>query len=121
MQGITSTIYFVADIEKARDWYAKIFDEEPYFEESFYVGFDIGGHKLGLHPSGNQMGVRAKTALSYWDVKDIQTTYSRMLELGAQSEEAPNNVGGEIVVAAVKDPWNNSIGLIHNPHFKLPE
>ncbi len=30
------------------------------------------------------------------------------------------NVGGEIVIASVKDPWGNIIGLIYNPEFRLP-
>jgi lactoylglutathione lyase len=34
--------------------------------------------------------------------------------------EAPQNVGGEIMVASVKDPWDNILGLIYNPEFKLP-
>jgi hypothetical protein len=25
------------------------------------------------------------------------------------------------MVASVKDPWDNVIGLIYNPDFKLPE
>jgi hypothetical protein len=35
--------------------------------------------------------------------------------------QKPNNVGGEIMVASIKDPWNNVIGIIYNPEFKLPE
>jgi hypothetical protein len=31
------------------------------------------------------------------------------------------NVGGELMVCSVKDPWDNIIGLIYNPYFKLPE
>jgi hypothetical protein len=31
------------------------------------------------------------------------------------------NVGGSLMVASVKDPWDNVIGLIYNPDFKLPE
>ena len=30
-----------------------------------------------------------------------------------------NNVGGEIIVASVYDPWKNIIGIIYNPDFKL--
>jgi lactoylglutathione lyase len=41
--------------------------------------------------------------------------------LGATGHESPQTVGGEIVVASVKDPWGNIIGIIYNPEFKLPE
>jgi lactoylglutathione lyase len=43
-----------------------------------------------------------------------------LLSKGATPYEEPTNVGDEIVVAAVKDPWNNVLGIIYNPHFKLP-
>jgi lactoylglutathione lyase len=39
--------------------------------------------------------------------------------LGATQDKAPVNVGGEIVVASVRDPWGNVIGLIYNPEFTL--
>ena len=42
------------------------------------------------------------------------------MKLGATMHEKPNNVGGELMVASVKDPWNNVIGFIYNPAFKLP-
>ena len=31
------------------------------------------------------------------------------------------NVGGELMAASVIDPWQNVIGIIYNPYFKLPE
>jgi lactoylglutathione lyase len=44
-----------------------------------------------------------------------------MLNLGATSHENPVNVGGEIMVGTVKDPWGNVLGIIYNPEFKLPD
>ena len=43
-----------------------------------------------------------------------------VIALGAAEHEKPNNVGGEIVTATVRDPWGNVVGLIYNPEFKLP-
>ena len=37
------------------------------------------------------------------------------------AESDPVNVRGEIMVAELKDPWGNTIGLIYNPEFKLPD
>ena len=42
-----------------------------------------------------------------------------MIDLGATQHEKPTKVGGEIVVASVKSPWGNIIGIIYNPEFKL--
>ncbi len=57
--------------------------------------------------------------MSYWGVENIQQEYDRLLALGATMHEAPTNVGGELMVATVYDPWGNIIGLIYNPSFKV--
>ena len=54
-------------------------------------------------------------------VDDIATEFARLKSLGATAESDPVNVGGDIMVAELKDPWGNTIGVIYNPEFKLPE
>ena len=51
--GLRTVSYKVGDIAKAKEWYAKAFQTEPYFDEPFYVGFNIGGYELGLQPDEN--------------------------------------------------------------------
>ncbi len=117
--GLRTVIYKVGDIKKAKKWYAQILDKNPYFDKPFYVGFDIGGYELGLQPLEEQEdGLRAQTAVAYWGVHDIQSAYRRLLELGATAHEPPENVGGEVLTAAVQDPWGNVFGVIYNPEFK---
>ena len=48
--GLRTTIYKVGDISIAKKWYSKAFRIQPYFDEAFYVGFNIGGFELGLQP-----------------------------------------------------------------------
>jgi len=50
----------------------------------------------------------------------VETEFNRFIAIGASAHEAPENVGGEIVTATVKDLWGNVIGLIYNPEFSLP-
>ena len=59
--------------------------------------------------------------MSYWGVDDIQKSFEQLMNLGATSHEKPTNVGRELMVASVFDPWQNMIGIIYNPYFKLPE
>jgi lactoylglutathione lyase len=119
MLGLRTTIYKVGDLNKAKAWYAKAFQTEPYFDEPFYVGFNIGGYELGLHPEGEPTTEKADSVLSYWGVNNIHKTYERLIQVGATDHEKPTNVGGELMVASVKDPWGNVVGLIYNPEFKL--
>jgi predicted enzyme related to lactoylglutathione lyase len=117
--GLRTVSYKVGDIAKAKEWYAKAFQIEPYFDEPFYVGFNIGGYELGLQPDENPPTEKPESVVAFWGVNDIEKEYSRFLELGAAEYEKPTNVGGEIVVASIKDPWGNIIGLIYNPEFKI--
>lgn len=119
MLGLRTTIYKVSDLSKAKKWYESAFGVAPYFDEPFYVGFNVGGYELGLLPEGGDKAT-ADNVLSYWGVNDIQKSYDAIIALGATEHEKPTNVGGEIVTATVRDPWGNVIGLIYNPEFKLP-
>ena len=119
--GLRTTIYKVGDIEKAKKWYAISFGIEPYWDEPFYVGFNIGGYELGLLPEENATTEKAESVVTYWGVNEIEKVYNHFLESGAVENEKPHSVGGALMVATVKDPWGNIIGLIYNPEFKLKE
>lgn len=121
MLGLRTVAYFVADLEAAKAWYTKAFQKAPYFDEPFYVGFNIGGYELGLQPEEKSETIKTENIIAYWGVIDIEKEYNRLIELGATAHEKPNNVGGELVVASVKDPWGNLIGIIYNPYFKIEE
>lgn len=82
------------------------------------MGFSIGGYELGLLPDEDN-SAKADNVLTYWGVDDINSEFNRLIELGATKHEEPTNVGGEIIVATVYDPWRNVIGLIYNPEFRL--
>jgi len=117
--GLRTCIYKVDDLKKAIAWYTKAFHTEPYFNEPFYVGFNIAGYELGLIPDDLPGGKKADGVNTYWGVNDVEKEYQRLIALGATDYEKPHNVGGELVVGAVKDPWGNVVGLIYNPDFKL--
>ena len=117
--GLRTVIYKVPDLDKAKKWYSEVFDTEPYFDMPFYVGFTIAGYELGLQPVEKEFPA-AENVETYWAVGEVEKSYARLLSLGATAHHAPQDVGESIVVATVRDPWNNIIGLIHNPHFKLP-
>lgn len=117
--GLRTTIYKVEDLQQAKVWYADAFQTQPYFDESFYVGFNIAGYELGLQPDEVPALLKKDSVVTYWGVEDIHAVYTDFLQAGAVENEKPFNVGGEIVTATVKDPWGNVIGLIYNPEFNL--
>jgi len=48
--GLRTAIYPAPDLQKAKQWYADLLMQAPYFDEPFYVGFSVGGFELGLVP-----------------------------------------------------------------------
>ena len=117
-QGLRTVIYHVADIAAAKAWYTTAFGVQPYFDEPFYVGFEIGGYELGLHAYGEKPVRVGESVVAYWGVADVDLAMRHMLAQGATAHEPVTDVGGDIKVAAVVDPFGNVIGLIQNPHFK---
>ena len=121
MLGLRTTIYKVSDINKAKEWYSKAFNVKPYFDEEYYIGYNIGGFELGLQPESESTLNKSENVVAYWGVDDIDKEFKRLIELGASEHEKPFNVGGELMTATIKDPWGNIIGLIYNPEFKIAE
>lgn len=116
--GLRTVGYKVSDIVKATEWYSRVLGIEPYFNEPFYVGYNVAGYELGLQPDEGD-SVKGDTTVTYWGVEDATEMYNTLLKAGASAHSEPQDVGDGIVVASVKDPWGNVFGIIYNPHFKL--
>ena len=116
VKGLSTAAYTVPDLDAGKEWYSRAFGIEPYFDEPFYVGFNINGFELGLMPQEGERTVGNST-ISYWAVDDVQAAFDHFKASGAAEVEAPSDVGGGVIVATVADPWGNSIGIIFNPAF----
>jgi predicted enzyme related to lactoylglutathione lyase len=115
--GLRTVIYHVPDLSRAKNWYHAAFGIAPYFDEPYYVGFNVGGFELGLDPDCSAQGPGAGGSLAYWGVADIVAAAARFASDGGTMRDPVREVGGGIRVAAVADPFGNIIGLIENPHF----
>ena len=118
--GLATVIYQVPDLARAKAWYADAFGVQPYFDQPFYVGFDVGGYELGLHPDLSEGQPGPGGSVAYWRVPRIEPAVAHVLGAGATIVAEPVDVGEGIKVARVADPFGNVIGLIENPHFAVP-
>ena len=114
--GLRTAIYPAPDLARAKDWYAQVLDQAPYFDEPFYVGFEVNGFELCLRPDATP-GTTGPQPL--WGVTDASAAYARLLALGATALEPVKDVGSGIKVAAVIDPFGNRLGIIENPLFDV--
>ena len=115
--GLRTAIYNVPSITRAKRWYETILGKKPYFDEPFYVGFEIGGYELGLHPGTAGSSKQNHGVVVYWGVTHAGRALKRLLRLGAKKHSEIQDVGGGIKVATVTDPFGNIFGIIENPHF----
>jgi predicted enzyme related to lactoylglutathione lyase len=111
-KGLRTVIYPVEDLDAATAWWSGLLGRAPYFNEPFYVGFEVGGDELGLLPDAD---VRAG-AQAYWGVDDVQAGVDEAVAHGAAVVAAPADVGGGIVTALVRAPHGALLGLIFNPN-----
>ena len=120
-RGLRTAIYAVADLPRAKAWYAEVLERSPYFDEEFYVGFNIGGFELGLVPEPDVPAERDAAGVAFWGVADAEAAYSRLITLGGADHETVQDVGGGVKIGAVRDPFGNVLGVVENPHFRFGE
>jgi predicted enzyme related to lactoylglutathione lyase len=116
-KALCTVIYHAPDIVRARDWYAGALGIQPYFDQPFYVGFNVGGWELGLDPDPAGTPPGAGGQVAYWGVADIHAALAHLRGSGATPRSDVQEVGEGIKVATVFDPFGNILGVIENPHF----
>ena len=118
-RGLRTAIYAVADLAAAKAWYTQVLERAPYFNEEFYVGYNVGGFELGLVPEPDAPPERDAAGVAFWGVDDAEAAYARLLGLGAADHEPVQDVGGGVKIGAVRDPFGNVLGVVENPHFRV--
>jgi hypothetical protein len=115
LKGLRTLIYPSADLEADKAWWSELLGAQPYFDQPFYVGFEVAGYELGLLPDADP----SDGALAYWGVDDVQVAVQAAIAGGSVAHTPVADVGDGIVTATVRTPAGTILGLIYNPHFKI--
>ncbi len=108
-KGIKTVLYPVKDIKQSTTLFRKFLGVEPYAEQPYYVGFKVDDQDIGLVPGNPEGGVAA-----FYHVDDIKNSLQVLVDGGATIIQNIKNVGGERLIASVKDKDSNIIGLVQN-------
>jgi methyltransferase (TIGR00027 family) len=96
-------VYRANDVEKARNWYMELLQQEPAFDSPVASIFKIGNSTMSLAGSSEHPMV-------YWEVDDVDQSFDQLLKMGAAEKVRPQNQLS-IRTAQVVDPFGNVIGL----------
>jgi predicted enzyme related to lactoylglutathione lyase len=108
-QDIKLIVYPVQDVEKAKAFYGKFLDTEPYADSPYYIGYRVGDMEVGLVPNATE------GPIAYTDVADIKSSIQAMTEVGAEIIQDAKDVGGGLLIAQVKDVDGNIVGFRQHP------
>jgi hypothetical protein len=81
--GLRTVIYHTPELDKAKAWYSSVLEIAPYFDQRFYVGFNVSGYELGLDPESSSTAEGKSGAVTYWGLADAQAAFDRLISLGA--------------------------------------
>ena len=112
--GLRTIIYPSDNLEIDKKWWTEVLGADPYFDQPFYVGFNVGGYELGLDPSGDM----ADGPRTYFGVDDVHAAVDHFIANNCTIYEPVTETGDDIIVATVKKSNGQLLGLIYNPHFK---
>lgn len=113
--GLRTTIYPAPDLDAAKAWVTGLLGIEPYFDQPFYVGYQVGGYELALDPDADP----ASGPVTYWGVAEADAALARLVASGATAEGEVRDVGDGIRVATVHLPHGmGTLGIIEHPHFE---
>ncbi len=106
-------VYPTDDIDASKAIWSAVLGIDPYFDEPFYVGFNVGGYELAPDPHQNV----ESGPVVYWGVDEIEGVPDQLVRDGATPDGPVSEVGGGIYLATVVLSDGTKLGVIDNPHF----
>ncbi|MDO8732806.1 MAG: VOC family protein [Actinomycetota bacterium] len=111
--GLATVIFPTADLQASRTWWQQALGKEPYFDEPFYVGFDLNGYELGINPGAPI----DNGPVTYLRTENIERAFSQFIDNGCTIVGGISAVGEGIRVGELRNPEGFVFGVIENPNF----
>lgn len=116
MLQISSILLFSQNPKKLTDFYAKVFEKKPDWDDGGYYGFMAGNLMLTIGPHDKVKGKSSQPErfMFNFDSDDVKGEFKRIKELGAQVIAKPYEPSemSDILIATFADPDGNYFQLM---------
>lgn len=109
LEYVAEVVYFVADPERARDWYARLVDAEPLDGPPRLRTDNL---ELTFHRADAQSGAGTDGQVAYFRVDSLRIARARLEAAGAVLFRGPLVRRDGRTMAQFKDPFGNAIGVV---------
>jgi predicted enzyme related to lactoylglutathione lyase len=112
LKDVSLIVYPAADMAKAKQFFRELIGADPYADSPQYVGYKSGDTEIGLVPNRDK---REPYGLAYWTVSDIAASVKGLVDAGGTVVQEITDVAYGLLVASVKEPNGNVVGLRQFP------
>jgi uncharacterized glyoxalase superfamily protein PhnB len=121
--SVDTAIIFSANMVELAAFYQEAFDLDDPHEQDRHRGFQLDGFYLGIDQ--DEGATPAPSSVTLWfRVEELEATFERMVDLGAEVRYPPTDTPWGDRLAAVFDPDGNMVGLAHqapaDPRESMP-
>lgn len=103
---------FSNDVQKSRDWYKALFNQDPIEDLEFFVSFKINGTCFDITVPDTKNPFSPGGAVGYWLVDNIENVLKRVEELDGKLYRGPLRVSEmQRTIMQIQDPFGNIIGF----------
>jgi catechol 2,3-dioxygenase-like lactoylglutathione lyase family enzyme len=101
----------VANLERSRAFYERVFDKHPYVSNAQLVGFDVAGALLALYASSAEQVARGRNVVPYIRVQSADAEFARLRGLEVRLLDELVVTEGPLKLFRFADPDENVLEL----------
>lgn len=115
MLNFNSLLLFSEDPKNLAEFYKKVFQKDPEWEEGGYSGFGVGKGMImvGPHDKVHGKSKNPERLIFNFETKDVEKEFERLKKIGATVVKEPYRPGEDerMLIATLADPDGNYFQL----------
>ncbi|VDG99744.1 Glyoxalase-like domain [Lysinibacillus sphaericus] len=110
--GVEEVLFFVPNVQEAKQWFIDLLGENPYFDNENYCAFYLANSTVGIHPSDDKVSSGVAGQVTYWRVSDIKESIKHFKSHNCSLFRGPIFGVDKVWVCQLIDPFGNVWGLV---------